>query len=170
MFPNMTSLVGVFEYCIEIKKQVATTMRCNLDDLKVLWYGELIPDDMKLSEFCLPDSMFTEGMFIKKKLSHHATVMVDWNLQWRFSSDQSNNIAYVMQEPPPIQMQVQSRSYTQTVNFGSETVHTMRTLSEVELRPKESDARESSSANVDESTPSRLSKRQRDDESYGRAK
>ena len=81
MLPNMTSLVGVFEYCIEIKKQVATTMRCNLDDLKVSWYGELIPDDMRLFEFCLPDSMFTEGMFIKKKLSHQAIVMVDWNLQ-----------------------------------------------------------------------------------------
>ena len=81
MLPNMTSLVGVFQYGIEIKKQVAITMRCNLEDLKVSWYGEVINDEQYLCDFHLTIDRFTEGMFIEKKLGDRAIVMVDWNLE-----------------------------------------------------------------------------------------
>ena len=81
MLPNMTSLIGVFSYGIEIKKQVAITLRCNLDDLKVMWYGEQIADEQYLSDFQLSSDRFIEGMFIKKRLADRAIMMVDWNLE-----------------------------------------------------------------------------------------
>jgi hypothetical protein len=153
--PNQTWLVGVFEFAIEVKKQVCITLRCNIEDLRTTWHGQYVPDDAKLFGFKMIGNGMLDNLGIHKVMSHGAVLVVQYDLEWRFNADQSNatwqrNDDYETQEDPAQQLQLQQKEYDLSVNNAMSTRYRMSRLS-----PPVYDT----PGDVDTSTPVRKRKR-----------
>ena len=156
MLPNQAWLVGVFEFGIEVKKQVCITLRCNIEDLKTTWHGQEIPDEAKLFGFKLTDNDMFNVIGVDKVMSHGAVLVVEYDLGCRFNADQSNLTwsthpeFYLPQDTPAEQMQDMRTRCDLFTNTSQSTRLPMSKLSP---------SRCSSPVDVDEATPLRKRKR-----------
>jgi hypothetical protein len=114
--PEATWIVGTFEYGVQVKKQVCMMMRCNILDLRVTWHGEDINDTDTLKNFKLTTNKYDHELGISKVMTDGAVLVVQYDLAWRFSLDQSSRITGAYQISPGSQLQVQASTYDRSVN------------------------------------------------------